>query len=492
MGFNFNLERKPYSAGTAGGIRFWMKSNVPVAVDFPVAATMPRGTGSGTCVDSAYAIDCSNHFHYVSQPIPGEWSEYDVPFAALRQGTVSDTQGNTLFGSAAWDPSVLVGVQFRVPLVETASQLAFDVCVDDVRFYDCSGSDCLPTCTDADAPVSCPAVGRTPAGCWPTGTICSSVQVLVSSFTDVWGSGPNDVWTVGGANVKGTGAGAHWDGSAWFLNYLSDGMRAVWGSGLNDFWVVGDQGVAIHKERHVWQVVLTGTTATLQSVWGSGPDDVWAVGHNGTIVHWDGSRWLWDGRSPTTHSLLSVSGSGPDDAWAVGVSDVDMTGVTLHWDGGEWWVSNSDPRQVMFGVWSNGRNDAWAVGWGIVRWNGSAWTHVSSPIDTTSDVLLGVWGSGADDVWAVGRRGLILHWDGAGWTELVSGTTADLFRVWGSGANDVWAVGERGTIVHWNGTSWSPVPASEIRLDFVTDERRGSALEVLSGLPSSSHDRRLH
>jgi hypothetical protein len=470
MGFNFKvegLEHKPYSASTAGGIRFWMKSNVPVAVDFPVAATMPRGTSAGTCVDDAQAINCNNHFQYLlPQPPPGEWAEYDVPFAALTQGARSDGRGNTLFGSVAWDPSVLVGVQFRMPLVETAPQLSFDVCVDDVRFYYCSDSDCRPTCTDMDAPVSCPAVpGRTPAGCWRAGTNCSSVPVLVNSFTGLWGSGPSDVWTVGGSDVEATGASLHWNSSAWSSvpAGTNPGLWDVWGSAPNDVWAVGDQGVAIRWNGSSWSAPeATHTTESFQSLWGSAPNDVWAVGHAGTIVHWDGTRWS-PFESHTPHWLTSVSGSGWDDAWAVGVSEPPPVPVMLHWNGVEWSVVTSGAPEVLFGVWSNGRDDAWAVGWGVVHWDGSEWLPVSSPIDGAPDALIGVWSSGPDDVWAVGTRGLILHWDGRGWTKPASGTTEHLHGVWGSGANAVWAVGERGTILYWNGSVWSLVPGSAIQ-----------------------------
>src|SRR5207237_5473138 len=53
-----------------------------------------------------------------------------------------------------------------------------------------------------------------------------------------------------------------------------------------------------------------------------------------------------------------------------------------------------------------------------------------------------VWGSGASDVWAVGDMGVILHWNGSGWSQVPSGTTKYLRCIWGRSSNDVWAVGD--------------------------------------------------
>jgi hypothetical protein len=45
----------------------------------------------------------------------------------------------------------------------------------------------------------------------------------------------------------------------------------------------------------------------------------------------------------------------------------------------------------------------------------------------------------------------ILHFDGASWTEMDSGTIASLHSVWGSSPNDVFAVGHWGTTLHYDG-----------------------------------------
>jgi hypothetical protein len=66
--------------------------------------------------------------------------------------------------------------------------------------------------------------------------------------------------------------------------------------------------------------------------------------------------------------------------------------------------------------------------------------------------LLSVWGTAADDVWAVGsdpdgEGPTVLHYDGAEWQELDTGTTGDLWWVFGPEGGPVYMGGAGGTIL---------------------------------------------
>jgi hypothetical protein len=110
------------------------------------------------------------------------------------------------------------------------------------------------------------------------------------ALSSVWGSGPSDVWAVGG----GSGFFMHWDGTAW--SSVGGGnvsaASGVWGSSSNDVWAVGPgyDGVLsafMHWDGSAWSgdiSPLSPLGATV-GVGGSGPSDVWAVGANGTILH---------------------------------------------------------------------------------------------------------------------------------------------------------------------------------------------------------------
>jgi len=110
------------------------------------------------------------------------------------------------------------------------------------------------------------------------------------------------------------------------------------------------------------------------------------------------------------------------------------------------------------GFWGSGSDDCWVVGRGgtILHWTGAGWNSVLSG---TTYELDGVWGSGPSDVWAVGTigtSGTIVHWNGSAWSVATS-SAKGLYGVWGSGPSDVWAVGDTGTILHWNGSTWTGV-----------------------------------
>ena len=433
-----------YDASATGGIKFSMKSNVAVGVAFLIPDTIPAQRASGACVDDAMIWNCDNPFMFVIPP-SREWTEYEIPYAALAQQSIFGPQGSRK-GSASWNPSQLVNIEFGVYPGQT-----FDVWVDDVRFYSCAANECVPTCTDAALPVPCPATGTAPATCLPAGTICG--QPLTVSLTGVWGFSPDDVWA-GGNRVF-----LHWNGSAWSLvpSGIAGTLSIRWGSAPDDLWAVGPGGGIAHWNGSTWSSITSGTDSDIFGVWGSGRDDVWATGGAGTILHWDGASWS-PVPSGTTARLWRAWGSGRDDVWAVGITETNALGVILHWNGSTWSPVTDDVPPVM-GVWGSGSDDVWAVGFDgrIVHWNGTAWSAVPSG---TSKQLLTVGGSGPDDVWAGGVEGTLLHWDGVAWTTwtVPSSSALNLIGVWARTASDAWIVGAGGTILHWDGTAWSLVP----------------------------------
>jgi hypothetical protein len=114
------------------------------------------------------------------------------------------------------------------------------------------------------------------------------------------------------------------------------------------------------------------------------------------------------------------------------------------------------------GIWGSSTTNVWAVGGyydfmtleaAATRYDGSNWSSSAVPADAS--ILMSVWSSAPNDVFAVGLQGTIVHFDGATWATMASGTIEDLYGVWGSAWNDVFAVGGGGTILHYTGASWS-------------------------------------
>lgn len=216
---------------------------------------------------------------------------------------------------------------------------------------------------------------------------------------------------------------------------------------------------------------------------------------------------------PSSSSIISVnrlrgvSALSANDVWTVGWSTKpngpEFAEQTLieHWDGAKWSIIPS-PNPVittaeadvsqLYGVAALSPNDVWAVGEYknicclpsrtlIEHWDGAKWSIVPSPSpETGSNSLQAVAAVSANDVWAAGYYGsdnpnepvltLILHWDGAKWSQVPSpnpnrdiGYTNGIYGITVVSANDIWAVGFSGNykqgfeplILHWDGRSWN-------------------------------------
>lgn len=120
----------------------------------------------------------------------------------------------------------------------------------------------------------------------------------------------------------------------------------------------------------------------------------------------------------------------------------------------------------------------------VLHWNGTSWSHVSSPnVAVDQTILRGVSARASDDVWAVGvtrdtgcspyvcYKTVTMRWDGTSWNIVsspnpVPNDVNGLFGVVAIGANNAWAVGactygtggiKETMIFQWDGSAWSRV-----------------------------------
>jgi N-acetylmuramoyl-L-alanine amidase/FlgD Ig-like domain len=211
----------------------------------------------------------------------------------------------------------------------------------------------------------------------------------------------------------------------------------------------------------------------LRGVAATSASDVWAVGslsrigaQKPLVRHLDGSSWhRVAAPNPGFHgsALNAVDALSGSDAWAGGLSCLDA-------DCGPYGGYGS--RTLL------------------VHWNGGRWEAVPTPSPGTAvNEIRAVDARAPDDVWAVGlwsdrgrwlRHGLVLHWDGASWSQAripyLSGEV-HLEGVSASAADDAWAVGERcpgpcsglahssAVILHWDGTRWMAVAPPRLSAD---------------------------
>ena len=164
----------------------------------------------------------------------------------------------------------------------------------------------------------------------------------------------------------------------------------------------------------------------------------------------------------------------------------------------------------LFGAAALSSSSAWAVGSSydvnlaaprtlVQRWNGTAWSNVTSPNATSFyNELRDVDATSATDAWAVGyangssgvngapRNTLAMRWNGTAWSIVATpqpGTQSrELYGVKALSASDAWAVGwyyetsftVEPLALHWNGSAWSQVTTPG-------PGTRGSSFTAVSG-----------
>jgi hypothetical protein len=158
-----------------------------------------------------------------------------------------------------------------------------------------------------------------------------------------------------------------------------------------------------------------------------------------------------------------TGGDQPPDPGGTGHNNT-LSGVAVLSPCNAWAVGSFDPEQTL-----------------IVHWDGASWTQVPSPDPGIATTLSGVSAVSASDVWAVGQyynagafHTLIVHWDGTSWTQVPSpdapGSTQDkLLAVRATSATSAWAVGSyyngsnvfETLILHWDGTTWTQVASPD-------------------------------
>ncbi|MFO0757775.1 MAG: hypothetical protein U0359_14870 [Byssovorax sp.] len=272
-----------------------------------------------------------------------------------------------------------------------------------------------------------------------------------------------------GEGSSGTGGGS--SGPAWQTveNDVSLGAAALaaWGTGPSDVYVVGgplgDPGgasLALHFDGERWTKMPVSGADSFWWVTGSSKDDVWMVGEKGRVTRWDGSAFIELPR-PATSTIWGVWAAGPDDAYVVsgtpgkGVSS--PNDLIFHWDGKGWTQQTlpGPPRGASINkIWGASPGDVYAVGEQATIWHlvGSSWQLEPAPEGTSN--LFSVSGCSATDIYAAGGD-VLLHSDGKTWSRVTSFTiagTAD--GVYCVGPGEVLVVGFGGMKARLSGGEW--------------------------------------
>ncbi|MEO7328180.1 MAG: hypothetical protein ABI193_06360 [Minicystis sp.] len=293
------------------------------------------------------------------------------------------------------------------------------------------------------------AGGGSAAPAWQVVTDGSALGGVVLS---VWGTGPDDVLTVGGplGNTGGSAVARHFDGTTW-KDLAPGGPDSFWwvsGTSATDVWMVGEKGRMTHWDGVALTEFPRVTTATIWGLWAASPTDAWAsagtpgkgtAAENDVILHWDGEAWskVPLPGAPLGRSLNKIWGTSSDNLYAVGEF------ATVWHKKGASWVLESDPpvaKSTLLTVFGCSASDVYAVGGGdVIHSDGKTWSKVSVSL---SNVVNGVTCGKPGEVLLVGFGGLKQRLVEGAWVdEFDKDPTGDLHGSWNDGHGAFWAAG---------------------------------------------------
>jgi hypothetical protein len=210
---------------------------------------------------------------------------------------------------------------------------------------------------------------------------------------------PASAWAVGGTDIAGSTAGApvaeQWDGTSW--------QRAALPAGL---------------------------TNTLGAVSAPATDDAWAVSQlGGYVLHWNGTTWsvakTFMESPPLSQELTGVTAFGPGNVWVFGAPGAFPGLGTWHFTGGTWHRVTGLARGILEAS-ALSRRSMWAIGSDsvapddiILRFNGTAWQQITSPV-LTGLQFFHILALSASNIWVLaavpGHPQELVHFDGKQWS----------------------------------------------------------------------------
>lgn len=282
-------------------------------------------------------------------------------------------------------------------------------------------------------------------------------DALPAALLSVWGTSPDDVWSVGAD--AGDGAGPlvlHLEGGRWtrLETGASGDLWWVFGFEAGPVYMGGAGGLILRYEAGEFTRMGTPGGGVVFGLWGSAPDEMWAVGGEAGGARgafaWRLTSGSW---APApgfplelseTDALWKIFGHGADDVWMVGTG-----GRMLRWDGSTTSPGFAGLAESLFTVHGNGQRFAAVGGFGtgllLEQAGGAAasepWVD-RSPSGAPS--LIGVC-LAEDDGYAVGEFGYVAR-RGASWATEETGLEGafgarSLHSVWIDPVGGVWTVG---------------------------------------------------
>jgi hypothetical protein len=274
------------------------------------------------------------------------------------------------------------------------------------------------------------------------------------SWERIYEDAPGDLYGIGGEAsrsdfwaVGSNGTIVYYDGSTWEETDLGADveLRSVTHTGT---YACGNDGaVYFQKLNGEWIDLGYANTDPLNDIDGLSTGEVYAT-IGDSLMLWNGDRWT--GLASPGYQLTSISAAAGDRIWIVARDEGGIGNFVWMWNGSTFQFGQQSSMDRFNSIWCDDAGDTVfvATDYGYVhKWPPSPWEWMEA--DPQHRDLLDVWGSSAHDVFAVGADGLIVHYDGSGWTEMASGVTDALRAI-----DQTIAVGDNGAITLFDGSSW--------------------------------------
>jgi len=230
------------------------------------------------------------------------------------------------------------------------------------------------------------------------------LQLSTSAYaTDLWVAGPNNAYISAFANLV-----LHWDGSGtWKRDIMPSGtvFGSVWGSGPDDVYAVGGGGPYHSTGNDVWTVVPLHATliAGMGQIRGSGPTDVWLTGLYGELFRSTGDGMWRQETTPETPGVNQLWVASSNEAYFINLITI------MHRLPTSACVAEPAPlvgNERINAIWGSGPNDVYvgtdkgrllhSVGDGV--WQDDGFTG--------NAVIHGIWGRSASDVYLATSSGI--------------------------------------------------------------------------------------
>lgn len=234
----------------------------------------------------------------------------------------------------------------------------------------------------------------------------------------------------------------------------------AWASRTSDAWILASDGSFLHFDGLNWrkEFVNPDTTASW-AMGGRSYDDIWSSATKMgvvTMLHWDGAFWN-ESSSPSQSTIRAFVPDGEMGFLAAGTEGptLGIGGGLFQYDGTNWSTVKDSAQKQYTGVVAFPSGEAWAVGsLGLISYrSNSVWSTPPALPSLKGYEFRSVYGSAPDNVWGLGTKvgatAECSRFDGKAWTSM-SSCSENLHRpfrtTWASGPDDIWVATEDGHV----------------------------------------------